>query len=76
MMDGVFCLAVRERKRAAMARVGGRIGAGDREEMAEARPLRVPRTVDIDDSSVGIGAILTRWSPPYALLGRWVMFQT
>ena len=71
-MDGVFCLAVREKTRAAMARVGGRMGAGVREHMAEARSLRVSRTDDIDNLSAGIGAILTLSSTRrrYRIAGR------
>jgi hypothetical protein len=57
-MDGLLCLRVKERRRAAILRVGRLLGSGDRKERADARPLSVSRTDDIDDSSTGIGAIL------------------
>lgn len=60
IIDGVFCLLVRVMKRAAMVRLDGSMATGEREDMEEARLLIVSRTVEIDDSRVGIGAILRR----------------
>jgi len=56
MIDGVLCRPVRDRKRPAMVRLGG--GMDERGVREEARSVMASRTEDIDDSRMGIGAIL------------------
>jgi len=63
MIDGVLCLAVRERRRRKIVRLGGSTGEGVREEIDEATLWIVSRTDDMDDSRIGIGAIVRRSSP-------------
>jgi hypothetical protein len=63
MIDGLLCLPVRRRRPAAIVRLSAGIGEGERGERLEARLVMLSRTEDIDDSKVGIGAILDRSSP-------------